>query len=134
MSACAAVSVTGTNEKRTEIEKNGREISTRCHGESFLFMSLLFFIQRISSLCYQKDPDQAHGISTGAMLRSWRSWHGVLNTYHCLPGTFLFIPHVTGEQADTCTGCLSSGAAPRVPLEKQNRAVTLVCLHNTCIC
>lgn len=101
MSARAAVSVTGTNEKRAEIETNGREISTRCQGEGFIFISPPFFVQRISRLCHQKDPDQTHNVGTGAMLRSWRSWHGVLNTCHCFPSVFLFIPYLTGEQADT---------------------------------
>lgn len=50
----------GKNEKRAEIETNGREISNKDQGEGFIFISPPFLIQIISSLCHQKDPVQIH--------------------------------------------------------------------------
>lgn len=50
----------------------------------------------------------------GSVLRSWRSWHGVLNTHHCFPRAFLFLSHLTGEQADT------KHRLPWDPSEKQH--------------
>lgn len=44
-------------------------------------------------------PDPHHW--PGSMLKSWRSWHGVLNTHHCFPRAFLFVSYLTGEQAGT---------------------------------
>lgn len=43
-------------EKSAEIETNGREISTRCQREGFIFIPLLSFTQRANSLCHQKGP------------------------------------------------------------------------------
>jgi len=131
VSACAAVSVTGTNEKRAEIETNGREISTRCQEEGFIFISPPFFIQTISSLCHQKDPDQTHSVGTGAVLRSWRSWHGMFNTHHFFPRAFLFILYVTEEQADTVHGLPWQWGSTRGSLGEAAPSISLG-LHAQC--
>lgn len=113
-------------EKRAEIETNGREISTKCQGEGFIFISPPSFIQRISSLCHQ-DPDQTHGI---AMLRSWRSWHDVLNTCHYFPRAFLFIPYLTGEQADTVHGLPRQWGSTKGSLREAAQSLGMPAQHS----
>lgn len=127
--------------KRAEIETNGREISTRCQGEAFIFISSPFFIRRTSSLCHQKGPDQTRGISTSAMLRSWRFWHGVLNTHRCSPRPFFFIPYLTGKEGDSAPGLPQQWGSTKGTLGEEAPSTdmvlpegkAMVCLHNTCI-
>lgn len=60
VSSCCCFSYWKKNEKRAEIETNGKEISNKGQGEGFIFISPPFLIQIISSLCHQKDPVWIH--------------------------------------------------------------------------
>lgn len=75
-----------------------------CHmsGKWFYFYLSTFLHSENKQPVPPEGPwtDTLHCYVAGTVLRSWRSWHNVLNTSHRLLGAFLFITYWTEWQAD----------------------------------